>query len=76
MPQNENSYIARYVNGVEIKREPGKFILLTGGHYKCECGALMSSLKSRYLHIKSYKHRIAVGELPVGFVSCGRKVYR
>lgn len=73
MPHNDQPYIARFVNQVEVKREPGQFIMLTNGCYKCECGSIMSNIHYRYLHVKTIKHRILIGELPVGYISCGNR---
>ena len=67
MAQPDKPYIARFVNGVEIKREPGKFQFLGGTSYICECGMISNKIQNRYLHIKSIKHRVAIGELPLGY---------
>ena len=73
MPHNDPPYVSRFVNQIEVKREPGKFEMLTNGAYICECGSVMNNIHYRYLHLRTIKHKIAIGELPVGYISCGNR---
>jgi len=66
MPRKDTGYVQRFVNGVEIKREPGIFMKIGNG-YKCTCGKLFSGFQSKYAHDKSYVHLIAIGQLPIGY---------